>query len=84
MEININTIMIEEIRNINSLEIQKKFRIILKLYTKIPNHKIVYTDDSTSKRLAIISKDDIFISSLEYNSIFSIEVIAIIKALNLI
>lgn len=68
MKINVSTLMVEEIRNINPLKIQKKKCNDI-VFTNFPYHKIIYTDGSKSNiktGLAIIS------------------VIVIIKVLNLI
>ncbi|XP_050065863.1 uncharacterized protein LOC126554908 [Aphis gossypii] len=85
MNLNINTSMIQEIQNIEPSEIPKHFNdIILKNFC---NHKIIYTDGSKSNvktGLAIITDEETFkFSSLEINSIFTIEALAILKAIEL-
>ncbi|KAE9521635.1 hypothetical protein AGLY_017931 [Aphis glycines] len=85
MNLNTNTSMIQEIQNIEPSEIPKHFNdIILKNFC---NHKIIYTDGSKSNvktGLAIITDEETFkFSSLEINSIFTIEALAILKAIEL-
>ncbi|KAE9537639.1 hypothetical protein AGLY_006662 [Aphis glycines] len=85
MNLNTNTSMIQEIQNIEPPEIPKHFNdIILKNFC---NHKIIYTDGSKSNvktGLAIITDEETFkFSSLEINSIFTIEALAILKAIEL-
>jgi len=85
MNLNINTSMIQEIQNIEPSEIPKHFNdIILKNFC---DHKIIYTDGSKSNiktGLAIITDEETFkFSSLEINSIFTIEALAILKAIEL-
>jgi len=77
--------MIQEIQNIEPYEIPKHFNeIILK---NLCNHKIIYTDGSKSNvktGLAIITDEETYkFSSLEINSTFTIEALAILKALEL-
>lgn len=85
MNININTSLIQEIQNIEPSKIPKHFNdIILKNFY---NHKIIYTDGSkfnVKTGLAIITDEETFkFSSLEINSIFTIEALAILKAIEL-
>jgi len=85
MNLSINTSMIQETHNIEPSEIPKRFiDIILKEFR---NHKIIYTGGSKSNDktgLAIITDEEIFkLSSLEINSIFTIEALAILKAIEL-
>ncbi|KAL4132710.1 hypothetical protein QTP88_009819 [Uroleucon formosanum] len=85
MNLNINTSMIQEIQNIEPSEIPKHFNdMILKNFC---NHKIIYTDGLKSNvktGLAIITDEETFkFSSLEINSIFTIEALAILKAIEL-
>ncbi|KAE9533347.1 hypothetical protein AGLY_009250 [Aphis glycines] len=85
MNLNTNTSMIQEIQNIEPSKIPKHFNdIILKNFC---NHKIIYTDGSKSNvktGLAIITDEETFkFSSLEINSIFTIEALTILKAIEL-
>jgi len=86
MNLSINTSMIQEIQSIKPSEIPKHFNdIILKNFC---NHKIIYTDGSKHNiktGLAVITDEETFkFSSLEINSIFTIEALAILKAIELI
>lgn len=77
--------MIQEIQNINPSEIPKHFNDIILM--NFCNHKIIYTDGSKSNEktgLAIVTDEETFkFSSLELNSIFTIEALAILKAIEL-